>query len=60
MHPEASIYVHCDWRVNSFIRLAMDEVFGRNNFVNELIWKRRTGYMGTYNRYGAITDNLLW
>src|SRR6185312_1708260 len=31
MHPEGSIYVHCDWRVNSFIRLAMEEVFGRNN-----------------------------
>ena len=60
MRGDGSIYVHCDWRVNSFIRLAMDEVFGRNNFVNELIWKRRTGYMGTYNRYGAITDTLLW
>ena len=25
-----SIYVHCDWRVNSYIRLVMDEVFGKN------------------------------
>ena len=60
MHSEGSIYVHCDWRVNAFIRLALDEVFGRSNFINELTWKRRTGYMGTYNRYGAITDSLLW
>lgn len=60
MHSEGSIYVHCDWRVNAFIRLALDEVFGKNNFVNELVWKRRTGYMGTYNRYGAITDSILW
>lgn len=35
---DGSIYVHCDWRVNSFIRLAMDEVFGRDNFRNEIIW----------------------
>ena len=32
MHPEASIYVHCDWRVNAFIRQVMDEVFGTDYF----------------------------
>ena len=38
MHSDGSIYVHCDWRVNSFIRLAMDEIFGRDAFRNELVW----------------------
>jgi adenine-specific DNA-methyltransferase len=56
---DASIYVHCDWRVNSFIRLALDEVFGKSQFINEIVWKRRTGFMGTYNKYGAITDSIL-
>lgn len=32
------IYVHCDWRVAGFLRLALDEVFGKNNFLNEIIW----------------------
>jgi len=40
---DGSIYVHCDWRVNSFIRLVTDEIFGQNGFVNEIIWKRRGG-----------------
>ena len=35
---DGSIYVHCDWRVDSFIRLALDEVFGKENFRNEIIW----------------------
>ena len=35
---DGSIYVHCDWRVNSYMRLALDEVFGKDNFVNEIIW----------------------
>ena len=35
---DGSIYVHCDWRVNSFIRLALDEVFGKDNIRNEIIW----------------------
>jgi DNA modification methylase len=33
-----SIYVHSDWRVNSYIRLVLDEVFGNNNQRNEVIW----------------------
>ena len=39
---DGSIYVHCDWRVNSLIRLALDEVFGRKNFRNEIIWHYST------------------
>ena len=36
---DGSIYVHCDYQVNSYIRLALDEVFGKDNFRNEIIWK---------------------
>ena len=37
---DGSIYVHCDWRVNGYIRLVLDEVFGKNNFLNQVSWKR--------------------
>src|ERR1039457_666981 len=30
MHSEASIYVHCDWRLNSSVRLVMEEIFGKS------------------------------
>ena len=36
-----SIYVHCDWRVNGYIRLVLDEVFGSENFRNDITWKRQ-------------------
>ncbi len=35
---DGSIYVHCDWRVDSFIRLVLDELFGKENLRNEVIW----------------------
>ncbi len=35
---DGSIYVHCDWRVNSYLRLVLDEVFGKDGFRNEIIW----------------------
>lgn len=37
------IYVHCDWRVNSFLRIALDEIFGKENFLNQIVWS----YEGT-------------
>jgi len=39
---DGSIYVHCDWRVNSYIRLALDEVFGSRNLNSEIAWRRTT------------------
>jgi len=38
-----SIYIHLDYRMDSYIRLIMDEVFGNNNFLNEIIWSYATG-----------------
>jgi hypothetical protein len=34
---DGSIYVHCDWRVNSYIRLALDEIFGKANWHSEIL-----------------------
>ncbi len=60
---DGSIYVHCDWRVNSYIRLVLDEIFGKNNFRNEIIWKRKTG-RGQTNKepteFGTQTDSILF
>lgn len=35
---DGSIYIHCDWRVSGCLRLLGDEIFGKNNFVNEIVW----------------------
>ena len=38
LSEKGSIYVHCDWRVNSYLRLVLDEIFGKQNFCNEISW----------------------
>ena len=35
-----SIYVHLDWHVGHYVKIVLDEVFGKDNFVNEIVWKR--------------------
>lgn len=58
---DGSIYVHCDWRVSGFMRLVLDEVFGSNNFRNEIIWKRQTssGYKGS-SGFGKNHDTIYF
>jgi adenine specific DNA methylase Mod len=41
---DGSIYVHCDWRVNSYIRLVLGEIFGIDQFLNEIIWQRTSAH----------------
>ncbi len=36
---DGSIYVHCDWRLSGHTRLVLDEIFGKDNFINEIIWQ---------------------
>jgi len=56
---DGTIYVHCDWRVNSFIRLAMMEVFGEENFQAEIIYKRRHGHSDA-STLGSIHDTIFF
>ncbi len=40
---DGSIYVHCDYRVSGYLRLVLDEIFGKEKFRNEVIWKYSGG-----------------
>ena len=57
---DGSIYVHCDYRVSSFIRLCLDEVFGVSSFINEIVWKRRTGILNQSRKFGSSTDSIYY
>jgi len=55
---DGAIYVHCDWRVNSLIRLIMDEIFGSDNFMNEVIWGYRI--QGVGKKFWARKHDTLY
>src|SRR2546430_23742 len=45
LSEKGSIYVHCDWRMDSYLRLVLDDIFGNENLVNTIVWKRRGGVL---------------
>ena len=52
MHDDGSVYVHCDWRMEAFIRVVLEEVFGRDNFMNTIIWQRDSAAKGAKKTAG--------
>lgn len=57
-----SIYVHCDWRTNSYIRTIMDELFEDINFRREIIWelKGAAGYKALVQNYVRGHESILY
>lgn len=60
MSSSGNIFVHCDWHKSSYLRIICDEVFGNNNFVNEIIWKRKGGSSNPSKQLDVATDTILW
>ncbi|HHV81020.1 TPA: site-specific DNA-methyltransferase [bacterium] len=56
-----SIYVHLDWHVGHYVKVMMDEIFGYENFRNEIVWRRMTGVKGNVKEgFPHITDIILF
>lgn len=45
LSDKGSIYVHLDWHIGHYVKILMDEIFGKDKFVNEIIWNK--GFRGT-------------
>lgn len=58
---DGSIYVHLDWHVGHYAKCVLDEVFGYENFLNEIVWRRQTssGYKGL-SIYGRNHDVIYF
>ena len=54
LSENGSIYIHLDWRVNSHVRLILDELFGQEHFQREIVWS-----IGTASGFKSITNNWV-
>jgi DNA modification methylase len=54
-----SIYLHCDTTASHYLKVVMDSVLGKNNFRNEISWKRINVPKSTKGKFGAVHDTIL-
>ncbi|MFA7033020.1 MAG: site-specific DNA-methyltransferase [Bacilli bacterium] len=56
---EGCIYVHCDWRVNSLLRLILDEIFGQDSFRSEITWQKIRVVKAQSGSFGNVHDTIF-
>jgi adenine specific DNA methylase Mod len=54
-----SIYVHIDWHVGHYVKILMDDIFGKDNLINEVIWHYKR-WSNVANTYQKMHDTLLF
>jgi adenine-specific DNA-methyltransferase len=58
LSEKGSIYLHCDWHKSHFLRLLLDEVFGDENFFNEIIWENQGSWIEPDNKFPNRHNNI--
>lgn len=58
MSDTASIYVHLDYHIGHYVKILMDEIFGEDNFLNEIVWHYYNKMQGNVNRLAANHDTI--
>ena len=57
--PQGSFFLHLDYREVHYAKVALDRIFGRESFINEIIWAYDYGARATH-RWSPKHDNILW
>ena len=61
LKPTGSIFLHCDWHADAYIRvMILDKIFGDNNFRNQIIWKRTSAGKPIYNNLPKNSDTIFY
>ena len=57
-----TFYYHCDWHASHYVKVMLDRIFGENQFLNEVVWKRTTSHGDAKQgskHYGRVHDSLF-
>ncbi len=60
LSDDGFIFAQIDTYEMAYLKVLMDEIFGRKNFVNDIVWKRKGGSVNPRNRLNNNTDYILW
>lgn len=58
LSDKGCIYLHCDWHKSAHLKILMDEVFGGNHFLNEIVWHYRR-WTAASNSFQKMHDTIL-
>ena len=63
LRDTGSFYYHCDWHASHYVKVMLDQIFGENQFVNEVIWKRQSAHNDAKQgskHYGRVNESIFF
>lgn len=60
LSPDGVIYVHLDFNEVHYCKVLLDEIFGKSNFINEIIWRRKQATSYGNSKFGITNDTILF
>ena len=60
MSEKASIFVHLDYHICHYVKILMDEIFGEENFINEIIWQKTYSSKKQSDSFGKVHDSIYF
>lgn len=60
MSDMASIYVHLDWHIGHYVKILLDEIFGEDNFQNEIVWQKLKAAKKQADTFGNVHDTIFY
>jgi DNA modification methylase len=55
-----SFYYHCDWHASHYVKIMLDQIFGENNFRNEIVWKRSDTHGDAKGQFPVVSDSIFF
>jgi len=59
LKPTGSFYYHCDWHASHYVKVMLDQIFGENQFQNEIVWRRHYSHNDP-KKFGCVHDVLFY
>lgn len=62
LKDSGSFYFHCDWHASHYVKVMLDQIFGENNFQNEIVWKRADAHSDAKQgakHFGRVHDSIF-
>jgi DNA modification methylase len=60
LKPTGSIFLHCDWHASHRLRCMLDDIFGENNFINEIVWQKIRTTKSQSIGFGGVHDSIFF
>lgn len=60
LSPNGSIYIHLDYRMTHYVKLILDELFGKENFRSDIVWQRSSSGKTISKQFPRDLDYILW